>query len=584
MFKRHCVRSFFLFVATFISAATIIVANNIAIAGILNITENTVPAPLLTVPYQTDTVTNTTSIRTTTLPTTTLPAATFFPPTEAVSKSVPTLLDTIIESASDMDSTEVVESGAALDEVASIDSTLTDAAYADAIDGTVVANRTSASVTFFVEGELYRLAPLRSLGIQLRRNPAPLNMFNCDADAPENESTCFWDPYLVEADGFYEVFNKLQEGAPTQLVLQSAGTPPSDRIWIQNRSGQRETLIFNNELYELPPATVREFEVEESTEVSFYRRSCITIDSDSACEWIPQEIKPGFYYALSEDTNIGRIANSQISTADLQPIVAQDSQNNQDVEVSQVDTDSNVIEQPRPIACQVQVDKLNVRSGPGLNYLIVTSILSDGSASTNRGRVSVIGRDSSNQWIAVDQSVALGGWVNSSNQLIVCDGDIATLPVTDVTDGRLAPTPVPLPTATLIPTAVPAPVVVTAPPVRPPPTAVAESTSSEPQVDEPEKIVPTDVEIPAGQIQLIVQNVFEHEVRFTLSPDEYDLQPGETISIIRGAGRFTFSVSSPWRGLSGNAELTLEPDQSFSMFLYFLPKPGANDEWEMKYQ
>ena len=370
MFRRHCARIVCIFVAACISATLIVALSNPAAAGTRNIKKNSAPPPQSSVLRQTDTVTDT--------GTATLPSA------EVVSATAPTLLDTIIEATADQEaaestdsevsaqpdvvSTESVSTESVSTELPSSQPALTDAAYAEAIDGTVVANRTSASVTFFVEGELYRLAPLRSLGIQLRRNPAPLNMFNCDADTPENESTCFWDPYLVEADGFYEVFNKSSEGAPLQLVLQAAGTPPSDRIWIQNRSGQRETLVFDNKLFELPPATVQEFEVAESSEVDFYRRSCISVAGETACEWIPQRIQTGFYYALSEITAVGGIANSEISTADIQPILAQD---------------GDVIEQPRQIVCQVQVDKLNVRSGPGLNYLIVTSILLNGSATGN---------------------------------------------------------------------------------------------------------------------------------------------------------------------------------------------------------
>lgn len=480
--------------------------------------------------------------------------------------------------------------GSVPDDPVPVDSVPVDITSNEVIDGTVFANRTSASVAIFIEGELYRLAPLRSLGITLRRSPALINMFSCDADTPENESTCYWDGYKVSIDGFYEIFNKSPEGAPLQLVLEEAGPPPTDRIWIQNRSGQREILIVENELYELQPATVQEFKAQENSEVDFYHRSCIQLADESVCEWIPKTIKTGFYYALSETTAVGRLAGSVLSQAEIQPILAQG---------------GGIIEKPLQLVCQVQVPKLNVRSGPGLNYLIVTAIASNNSSSNDR--ISAIGRDVSGEWVAVDQSIALGGWVNSSKQLIVCDGDIATLPIAETTDGRLAPTAVPTlvrapvpPTAVSIPTrapAIPAPlptpvprpaVIQAAPPTpAPPPTAVPVPTippvQAETAVEEAGDSAEA-VEIPAGQVKLLVQNVFEHEVRFTLSPDEYDLQPNQTITIIRPAGRFTFSVSSPWRNLSGNAELTLEEGQTFSMFLYFTPKPGRSDEWEMKFQ
>lgn len=486
--------------------------------------------------------------------------------TEPVTQ-VTTLLDTIIESTAN---------GSAVDEL-----------YSEAIDGTIFANRTSASVTIFVEGELYRLAPLRSLGINIQRSPASINMFNCDADTATSESACFWDLYLVDSDGFYEVFNTAADGAPLQLVLQEASDPDENIVWIQNRTGQREILVFEDELYELPPATVQEFDVEANSIAIFYRRSCMLSNDGSACEWIPQEVETGFYYALNEPPNSENSAGLTLSTAEIRPIVAQDSSTNRNTDSS---TDSSgesstVVEQPRQTLCQVQVPRLNVRSGPGLNYIIVSTISLNGGASG--GRVPAIGRDQSGQWIAVDQSVALGGWVTSSRQLITCDGDIAALPITEITDGRLVPTSVPVPTSRpASPT--PAPVALQPAPQNPAPQPVNDQSQpddidEEPAPDEVE-LSPEEIEIPPGQLKLVVQNVFEHEVRFTLSPDEFDLQPGETITLVRAPGRLTFTVSSPWRGLSGNAELTLDGNQSFSMFLYFIPKPGKSDEWEMKYQ
>lgn len=474
--------------------------------------------------------------------------------TETETSAEPTLLDTIIEAtANDEDNAD--DSGA-------------DDLYSEAIEGTVFANRTPASVTFFVEGELYRLAPLRSLGINLQRSPASINMFNCDADTPESESTCRWDPYLVNSEGFYEVFNTAPDGLPVQLVLQDAGEPPADRIWIQNRTGQREILIFEGSLYEVPPAKVQVFEVDADSSVTFYRRSCIQIEDESVCEWIPQQIDSGFYYSLNETTVAGRLADSKSNTAEIRPILAQD---------------GNVIEQPRQILCQLQVPRLNVRSGPGLNYLIVTTISSD--TGTSGSRVAAIGRDENGQWIAVDQSIALGGWVTSSRQLIACDGDISSLPITEITDGRLVPTPVPAPTrAPAAPT--PPPVAVQPVPQNPaqsPDLPLPDDIGEEPLPEELDPL-PEEIDIPPGKLKLVIQNVFEHEVRFTLSPDEFDIQPGETITLIRDPGRFTFTVSSPWRGLSGNAEVTLDGNQSFSMYLYFIPKPGKSDEWEMKYQ
>ncbi|OUC05526.1 hypothetical protein RY27_26740, partial [Litorilinea aerophila] len=87
-----------------------------------------------------------------------------------------------------------------------------DALQEGPLAGTIIANRSTATIKFFVEGETYTVAPERSLGLNLPRVTAVLSLYNCDANTPETQAGCFWDPYVVQRDGFYEVVNKAPAG------------------------------------------------------------------------------------------------------------------------------------------------------------------------------------------------------------------------------------------------------------------------------------------------------------------------------------------------------------------------------------
>lgn len=456
-----------------------------------------------------------------------------------------------------------------------------DALYSDALEGTIIANRTPANVTFFVEGELYRLAPLRSFGLELPRENSVLNLFNCDADTPQTEEGCFWDPYLIRADGFYEIFNDAPETEDVRLVLEEAGAPPTDQVWVQNRTGQREVLVYNGETYELAPSAVVEFDVGDSPVVTFYRRSCLSLDGQTVCEWAPQTVEPGFYYALDEIATPGGPPDSQVIQVDIEPVLGEGGEappvsqgTAGDEGAESADDTSTAAEAPTgsQIVCQLQVPVLNVRSGPGLEYLVISQVTANGQEPTT---VVAQGRDATTQWLAVADSVVEGGWITASDQFVQCNGDIGGLPLAEVTDGRLEPTPE-------------APVAEEAP--ADDASAETEGDSTDEEGAEGEEAAgdegdAPEVEVPSGQALLIVNNAFEQEVRFTISPDEYDLQPGETIYVVVNPGRVQFSVSSPWRGgISGNAEFLIEPDQSEILWLYFIPNPSDSDEWELRYQ
>ncbi|MCE7982742.1 MAG: hypothetical protein DYG89_16280 [Caldilinea sp. CFX5] len=435
-----------------------------------------------------------------------------------------------------------------------------DAEYAGPVEGTIIANRTEANVRFFVEGATYNLAPLRSIGLSLPRVTAVLNLFNCDANLPETQEGCFWDPYLLDRDQFYEVVNS--QGA--NLALQAAGTPPDNQIWLQNRTGKREQIFYAGATYELPPAGVQELTTEPDTPAILYLRSCLEADGRAVCEWAPNDAEPGIYYALVEVATVGAVANSQEKALQLQPIVA--------------DGSAVVAEAPpAQVTCQLLVPVLNVRSGPGLQYQIISKIRSDQQTAS----VTVTGRDADAQWLAVSDRVAPGGWIAGTSGFVNCEGSVNTLPVAEVTDGRLAPTPVAAP-ATGDNTAV------TTDGNDTPPGETEQGEAAPVAEATPTTAAQT---APPGQALLVIHNGFDQQIRFTLDqryrvaigPSEFDLQPGESISLLVYPGMIAFSASSPWRGLSGNDDFMLEAEQTLDLWITFVPDPDGSGNWILQF-
>ena len=445
-----------------------------------------------------------------------------------------------------------------------------DAAYAAPIEGTIIANRTDANVRFFVEGATYQLDPLRSIGVTLPRVTAVLNLFNCDANTPETTDGCFWDPYLLDRDGFYEIIPGADVGSLVNLTLQPAGNPPSNQIWLQNRTGSRESIFYEGETIELPPSSVREFAATAEAPALFYLRSCLAITDRTVCEWSPVSAEAGFYYALVETTRPGNVPNSNIETLELKPIIS---------------PDGNTIETPPQLVCQLQVPALNVRSGPGLEYEIISKVRG---TEQEPGRITVIGRSTDSQWLAVDERAAAGGWVTGSASFVDCNGDISALPEAEVVNGRLAPTPVPVaaPPATTTNTTGTTPTNegTTDNTAAPPPATEVITETSEPAT-------PATLSIPAGQALIIINNGFDQQIRFTLDqryrvdpgPSEYDLQPGGSMSLLVYPGAIAFSASSPWRGLSGNTEFFINEKESRTLWVIFVPDPDGSGRWNLQY-
>lgn len=446
-----------------------------------------------------------------------------------------------------------------------------DEQYSEILAGTIIANRSEVSIRFFVEGQTYEVAPLRSVGIALPRETAVLNLFNCEAARSEREAGCFWDPYLVTRDGFYEVLISPQLGADVVIALRAAIAPPANQIWIQNRTGERESVIVNNELYEIAPAAVQEFSVELEGPVIVQLRSCIGTAERTVCEWVPQGVEAGFYYGLVHLLTPGP-QNTQLTSVMLQGILA---------------SSGETIQLPPQAVCRLRVPTLNVRSGPGLEFPIIAKIRS---VDNQPGSVVVVAFDETKSWMQVTERVAQEGWVTANPEFIVCEGPLAELPVLGQPAAAAAqpeptaapPTPEPIAAAPPPATDVPA---------APPPAAVevAEPTA----LPSPEVVEVLPPPVPDGLARLIVNNGFDQVVRFTLDlryrpegdhpASEWDLEPGASATILVYPGTVAFSVSSAWRGLSGNAELLMENQEERSIWLYFVPDPGEENRWILQY-
>lgn len=428
------------------------------------------------------------------------------------------------------------------------------------LQGTIIANRTEASLRFFVEGATYEVGSLRSQGLALPRETAVLNLYNCDAQIPETQEGCFWDPYLLNRDGLYEIVAGEVAGETASLVLQEAGAPPVNQIWVQNRTTADEVIFYNDQQFDLPASALQEFSGQPDVPVTLYLRSCLELTDRTVCEWRPQSVETGVYYALAEVSTAGTVPGSRIQMIELQPIMAST-------------PEGPTVETPVQLTCTVAVPRLNVRNGPGLEYAIITQVRG---TEAEPGTVLVVGRDETNQWLAVDERVAPEGWIAGSAGFVTCQGDINSLPVAEVVNA---------------PIATPTPQVATAP-AGDQPAANNEDVAAEPVVEAaPEPAAPLTTTIPDGQALLIINNGFDQVVRFTLDqvhrveqgPSEYDLQPGQSMSLLVWPGQIAFSASTPWRGLSGNDDFFIDSRQSRTLWLIFAPDPDGSGGWLLQY-
>jgi len=448
------------------------------------------------------------------------------------------------------------------------------------LGGTIISNRTNYGARFFLEGQVYRIRPFGSAGLDLARDTAVLNLFTCDAETPETQDNCYWDPYLLQRDGFYEVYDEsIVVGLPT-LTLRDAVTPPGNQVWIHNRTGITESVVFRDVVYPVAPGAVQEFDVEVGAPVILYVRSCGSVDDEEVCEWAPTNLEPGAYFAMIEVSTPGGIPGSRITTVDLRPVL---------------DTNGSAIAAPAQVICDLRVPTLNIRSGPGLQYEIVGKIRG---TDTESGSVAVTAHSADGLWYVVAETVAKDGWVTGNPDFIQCRTNTEDLPIAEYTGAPPAPTPVPT-----------SPPVVSQPqpevsepasqpsPVEQPDVAEApapeEPVAEEPAVDDTGTLTPTEetaqTAIPEGLAMLIVNNGFQYPIRFTVDqsyrpiegPSEFDLEPGASTNVIVFPGTVAFTASSPWNGLSGNAELNVDADQTAVLWLRFEAEPNDSSQWNL---
>ncbi|MFN8470352.1 MAG: hypothetical protein U0X20_32660, partial [Caldilineaceae bacterium] len=121
--------------------------------------------------------------------------------------------------------------------------------------------------------------------------------------------------------------------------------------------------------------------------------------------------------------------------------------------------------------------------------------------------------------------------------------------------------------------------------------ATAEAAPAEGEATAAEEPTPAPA-IPDGQARLTVYNQFDRVIRFTMdqkyrsqldSPTgEWDLEPGQSVSMLVFPGMVPYSVSSPWNELGGNANLNLNPNEDRALYLTFIPDPDGSGDWVLQ--
>ena len=482
-------------------------------------------------------------------------------PTVVVTQTntVTATLDTADESIADPDSTgaSVAQPLESSEEVAGLEETRPSN---EPLSGVIVTNRTNYAVRFFLEGEVYRINPFDSTSFELPRATAVMNLYTCDAETPETQDGCYWDPYIVQSEGFYEVLDESATVGLPSLMLRDVNTPPENQVWIHNRTGVTETIVFHDIVYEISPGFVQEFSVEPGAPVIVYGRSCGRINEEESCEWSPQSLEPGAYYGMVEVSTPGGIPGSSIITVDLRPVV---------------DSSGESVSVDPQLSCQLAVPALNIRSGPGLQYQIVGKIRR---TEEGPGRVNVNGRSADDLWYTVSSDDYSTGWVTSNTDFITCTGNHDELPMAEFHGTPTAPAALPAPQDDEPAIAQP---------------SAAANAGKAAVVEAVTEAEPTTAAEPTpiseGQSLLIVNNGFQYPIRFTIDqkyrpldgPSEYDIDPDGSVSIIAYPGTIAFSASTAWNTLSGNADLELNESQSVTLWLRFQADPDGSGQWDL---
>ena len=97
--------------------------------------------------------------------------------------------------------------------------------------------------------------------------------------------------------------------------------------------------------------------------------------------------------------------------------------------------------------------------------------------------------------------------------------------------------------------------------------------------------------VPPGQALIVIHNGFDQQIRFTLDQryrvevglSEYDLLPGQSVSLLVYPGQLAFSASTPWRGISGNDDFLIEAEQTRDLWITFVPDPDGSGRWILQF-
>jgi len=421
------------------------------------------------------------------------------------------------------------------------------------LTGTIIANRTQVSVTFFLDGRTYEVAPLRSLSVLVRRDNIVLNLYNCEAQTGGENTACFWDPYLVREDGFYEVIDRAATGGPVSLFLQDAAAPPGDQIWLHNRTGQAIFVHYSGATYRLSVGSTVEVPLVDGGR-TIYVDHCLELSGKSVCEWLPTPVNGGVYYAVTRSEQSGEASNSRRLATQLSPVLAQDASL---LVEGEAQTSAAQVSAPSTVACSLAVPTLNVRAGPGVKFLIVQKLRQ---SDLGEDLVPIIGRSSDGGWLAVGDEIVADGWVSGGSRFVTCAGAVADLPVAAIADGRLEPTAVPQ---------------AGQPQAQPQPDPAAQPQPESQPAPQPSGPLP-------GQVRLVVNNAFGQEIRFTFKDTEYDMPLGGQVIIDTFPGQIAFSVSSAWRNMKGSADFIMLADETRVLFVRWEQDPDSGD-WDMKY-
>jgi|GEM_PF-2375948 len=445
----------------------------------------------------------------------------------------------------------------------------------EVLTGTIIHNNSTTAAFFFLDVDLYELPPNRAVGLKLTRPLTALTLYTCAADVIE-DPTCDWISYPIRRSAFYEINADLAVPGQANLGLALAAAPPLGTTRIQNRTGADRTLLLGDLPLEIANTRAIQIEEAEGAGGTLYLPRCLQTNTQRICEWLPTDYQGGVYYALTEDTAPAGIGGVTVLQSGLDALLIQ--------EALMTPTPTP---EPAPVGilCQTQIPSLNVRSGPGTNFLVINKLRI---AEENQGRVLAVGRTESGEWLVVDPRFASGGWVANVPQWIVCDGDTDELPVVAVADEQaIRVTPIPVRALEPTPTATPVP---------------EESTETAPEIapeTDPETVPGASGEEAEGlpgpeQALLIVTNSFDHAIRFTLdaplhglpegTPSEYDLEPGQSLRFLIRAGRVQFSASTAWRDGSGNAEFVLGERASRELFLRFAPLESDPNRWVLRFE